>query len=1397
MPAAAAAHHLAGVVAAFLLAVLLHVHLAAGEDEPPPWYLCDPYSASGRYSENSTFQANVNRLSATLPRNTSSSPAMYATGAAGDVPDKVYGYALCRGDVADAHACERCVAAALRDAPRVCPLAKDALVFHDLCQLRYSNRNFLLDDDYYVATYSLQRSSRLVSAPAPAAVAAFDAAVAMLANATAEYAAAANTSRRGGRTGGGVFGVWCNLRYEVFPFFSGRPLLHLPAFVEAPPPATSAAATRRGEKKRNKTGIVLAIVMPTIAAMLLIVVAYFCCWRRRRPEEQTFLPFFLFIFVQTTSIGSDDIQSIDSLLLDLSTLRAATDDFAETKMIGRGGFGMVYKGVLPEGQEVAVKRLCQCSGQGIEELKSELVLVAKLYHKNLVRLIDIDKNIELDWGKRFKIINGIAQGLQYLHEDSRLKIVHRDLKASNILLDFDYNPKISDFGLAKIFDGDQSKDITHRIAGTYGYMAPEYAMRGHYSVKLDVFSFGVLVLEIVTGRRNSGSYDSGQDLDLLNHVWGHWTRGNVVELIDPSLGNHPPIEQMLKCIHIGLLCVQKRPASRPTISSVNIMLSSNTVRLPSLSRPAFCIQDVSAIALLLALLHGPLAEAQPLPWQLCNATAGNYTEGSAYQANMRALASALPGNASSSRALFAEGAAGTAPDVVYAVALCRGDTNASSCAACLAAAFDTAQQLCAFNRRATLFNDPCILRYSDQDILANVTDNRGMFVAWNYNNVSTGRMAVFDATSGQLVNTSGDYASAVYDAFSGMLVNATADYAAKDSVRRFGTGEMGFNVFDSPYHNIFSLAQCTPDMSEADCRSCLGDIIRKVTPKYFVGKPGGRVFGVRCNFRFEAYEFFSGRPLLQLSGLPPSPPGLRPAASGRNKPGTQILVIILPLVAISSVAAISICMWNIRKKRRWRRAENLSAPDTAEDFESIKSTLLSLSSLQVATDNFDENKKLGEGGFGAVYKGLLSGQEVAVKRLAKGSSQGLEELKNELVLVAKLHHRNLVRLVGFCLEEGERMLVYEYMPNKSLDFFLFEGVARGLQYLHQDSRKKIVHRDMKASNILLDIDMNPKIGDFGLARLFGQDQTRDVTNCIVGTFGYMSPEYVMRGQYSTKSDVFSFGVLIIEIVTGQRNNRPYLFEQNEDIISTVSIPASSYSTMWYYLRLQVWRRWSDGTVAKMIDHSLGKNYPEAEVLKCINIGLLCLQENPVNRPTMADIMVLLNSNASSSIPAPAARPTFSFDGSSRYSQTITQLSASEIHGSKPPIQKPAYHALYSCCRIEQGRLKNELVLVAKLQHKNLVRLVDVCLEEHDKMVIYEYMPNRSLDTILFGSFSIAKISAVQLYKCTTQVPHANHASSLLDWGRRLKIIHGIARHLQYLHEESRLKIIYRDLKTSK
>uniref|UniRef100_A0A0E0F6H0 Protein kinase domain-containing protein n=1 Tax=Oryza meridionalis TaxID=40149 RepID=A0A0E0F6H0_9ORYZ len=314
----------------------------------------------------------------------------------------------------------------------------------------------------------------------------------------------------------------------------------------------------------------------------------------------------------TVSI-SQDIQNIDTLILDLPTLQTATHNFSQQNKLGEGGFGVVYKGALPNGQTIAVKRLSRCSQQGIGELKNELVLVGKLQHKNLVRLVgvcledeekllvyeylpnrsldtilfDQDKSKELDWEKRFRIISEIARGLQYLHEESRLKVIHRDLKANNILLDSDLTPKISDFGLAKLFGGDQSHIVTNRVAGTYGYMAPEYAMCGQYSIKS-------IILEILTGRKSMGSYNYEQSVSLLGLIWQHWTAGTVLELLDPSLISSSQQccddrDQMLRCIHIGLLCVQENPADRPMLSSVTVMLRSGTPPLRAPTRPAFCM----------------------------------------------------------------------------------------------------------------------------------------------------------------------------------------------------------------------------------------------------------------------------------------------------------------------------------------------------------------------------------------------------------------------------------------------------------------------------------------------------------------------------------------------------------------------------------------------------------------------------------------------------------------------------------------------------------------------------------------------------------------------------------------------------------------------------------------
>ncbi|TYH86369.1 hypothetical protein ES332_D01G037400v1 [Gossypium tomentosum] len=304
-----------------------------------------------------------------------------------------------------------------------------------------------------------------------------------------------------------------------------------------------------------------------------------------------------------------------------------------------------------------------------------------------------------------------------------------------------------------------------------------------------------------------------------------------------------------------------------------------------------------------------------------------------------------------------------------------------------------------------------------------------------------------------------------------------------------------------------------------------------------------------------------------------------------------------------------------RNKKRKQIKQQFSSENIGENPIGVKLQQLPLfnfEELATATNNFHPEKKLGQGGFGPVYKGTLDdGKEIAVKRLSKASGQGLEEFMNEVVVISKLQHRNLVRLFGCCVEAEEKILVYEFMPNKSLDAFLFdplkqglldwrkrfniiEGISRGLLYLHRDSRLRIIHRDLKASNVLLDQDLNPKISDFGMARIFGGDENQANTKRVVGTYGYMSPEYAMQGQFSEKSDVFSYGVLLLEIVSGRRNTS---FYNNEDDLSLLGYSESGLKN-----KKEIWR--------------------------CIHVGLLCVQEYAKDRPTMSTIVLMLNSEIS-------------------------------------------------------------------------------------------------------------------------------------------------------------------------
>ncbi|KAF8651283.1 hypothetical protein HU200_063533 [Digitaria exilis] len=364
---------------------------------------------------------------------------------------------------------------------------------------------------------------------------------------------------------------------------------------------------------KMKTNL-LKIVLPVIACLLLPTSIALVCicklkaagkWRKKEIQQKLMLGY----LSASSEIGD---KNVEFPFVSFNDIVAATDNFSDCNMLGRGGFGKVYKGMLEGGKEVAVKRLIQGSGQGIDEFRNEVVLLVKLQHRNLVRLLgccihedeklliyeylpnksldaflfDTSRKHVLDWPTRFKIVKGVARGLLYLHRDSRLTIIHRDLKASNILLDTEMSPKISDFGMARIFGENQQLANTTRIAGTYGYMSPEYVTSGSFSVKSDTYSFGVL-LEIISGLRIISTQFLADFPSLIAYTWRLWEDGNAMELADSSMAENCPVHEVLRCIHVGLLCVQDNPDARLLMSSVMFMLENATTLLPAPKEPVY------------------------------------------------------------------------------------------------------------------------------------------------------------------------------------------------------------------------------------------------------------------------------------------------------------------------------------------------------------------------------------------------------------------------------------------------------------------------------------------------------------------------------------------------------------------------------------------------------------------------------------------------------------------------------------------------------------------------------------------------------------------------------------------------------------------------------------------
>ncbi|XXG59588.1 hypothetical protein AAC387_Pa04g1645 [Persea americana] len=587
----------------------------------------------------------------------------------------------------------------------------------------------------------------------------------------------------------------------------------------------------------------------------------------------------------------------------------------------------------------------------------------------------------------------------------------------------------------------------------------------------------------------------------------------------------------------------------------------------------------SSLCLLMVIFHIPTSNGEPAKFECNNTyngiTAANYTSNSIFHTNLKILLPSLSSNVSLTKGFY-NTSIGEGSDKVYGLVLCRGDVPPDKCRNCTDFASADLLSRCQ-SRSSVIWYDLCQVQYSDTNFF---DFSRTIWWFWVHSmiNMTDSEVEPFSNSRAQLMR---DLANkAAYEPWLGM----------------FATGELNY----TSTNNVYGLMQCKPVISEEDCHKCLEDAVSKI-PECCDSSIGGRVVSEVCSLRFENSNFF-GKSL--VGGPAPSPPGT-------NKKSSRIIVFLIPAIAAAIILFIIVVVL-LRKKKSYSqmRKTDTSTTDLEEsdiffhiDFEMIR----------VATDDFSEENKLGEGGFGPVYKGILpaDGREIAVKR----------------------------SLDNFIFDQERRpSLTWEYR------FKIIGGIARGLLYLHEDSRLRIIHRDLKASNILLDEDMTPKISDFGLAKIFGGDQTRGSTLRIAGTFGYMAPEYVMHGQFSIKSDVFSFGVLLLEIVSGQKN--AYDPNRGGDILS------------------YVWKAWNDGAVLEVIDSTISENCSRSELVRCIHIGLLCVQEDPTSRPTMSSVALMLAS-FSLTLPAPSA-PSF-------YISSTTEpafQSTSQEHHSGPSSKKP-------------------------------------------------------------------------------------------------------------------------------
>ncbi|KAL8166262.1 LOW QUALITY PROTEIN: hypothetical protein V2J09_007761 [Rumex salicifolius] len=949
----------------------------------------------------------------------------------------------------------------------------------------------------------------------------------------------------------------------------------------------------------------------------------------------------------------------------ISELDKATNHFNENRILGQGGQGTVYKGMLVDGRFVAIKKAKLLNESQLEQFINEVVILSQINHRNVVKLLgccletevpllvyefipngtlfehihDPDEDLAINWKKRLKIVLDSACAIAYLHSSSSIPIYHRDIKSSNILLDERHRAKVSDFGSSKTIAIDQTH-LTTLVQGTMGYLDPEYFQSYQFTDKSDVYSFGVVLLELLTSKTPIyRDASSTEQKNLVTEFSSLMEQSALSNILDPEVVKEAKEDELMAFIELATRCISRSGKLRPTMKEVAMTLEM-IIKSPAQVSTLFQQQAYESA-------ENAITEASvkiPYPFGMgtsncfledwfeidCRSSPSNHTK--LHGSNMKPFLSKL-------NLQVMDLDVGEQPNQVRVrlppLNMCSITADKLSPFSAQGGSIDLSTSPFSFS---THFNVLMMEGCAGTAVLINqsniVTAGCGTVCPKSSNTeIPTNSCFRVNCCQAPLV-TGGSYhyysilfylqsPTEVKNCMVATLVDT--DYV-NESVGKLSSSDLGSfppvrlnwnwpQYLDRPRHNRHAFCY-SEDRWGCICKNNFDG-----NPYLPDGCQGPEECedckGYCYNQRDSSGEPIPGKyycengPLLNLAAII----GL----------GTSFGLLLLMACVYGLYRFIKRRREMKRRAKFFKRNGGLLLQQQLVSSEGIveKTKIFTVRELNKATDHFNENRILGQGGQGTVYKGMLAdGSIVAIKKAKLLDETQLEQFINEVVILSRINHRHVVKLFGCCLETEVPLLVYEFIPNGTLfehihdpdeDFALSWEMrlkiaadsAGAIAYLHSSASIPIYHRDIKSSNILLDEKYRAKVSDFGSSKTIAMDQTH-LTTLVQGTMGYLDPEYFQSYQFTEKSDVYSFGVVILELLTSKK---PIYREGN-------IMEQKNLVTEFLFLT-------QDSRLSNILDPKIVGQAKEDELNSVVELVKRCVSWSGKLRPTMKEVAMTL------------------------------------------------------------------------------------------------------------------------------------------------------------------------------